>query len=274
MRLSLLSSIALAGCMGFTPVPAETLSWGTTNHGILYRGVELADSGPGFVRARPGESTRYGTPRLLSAIERAIVSVERRFPGTAPMRVGDVSSPGGGRHPRHGSHRSGRDVDVIFYMTDPAGRSIQGRGWLAYNRFGFAIEREEAAPTGDLYFFDEARNWHFVRTLLLDEEAAVQWIFCSRGTKARLLRYAIDHEPDPEAIARAAFVLHEPTGASPHDDHFHVRVLCTTRELAAGCYDRGLIWPWQRADMEKPDLPAGEPMNDERLLSELFAPND
>jgi penicillin-insensitive murein endopeptidase len=258
--------------MGFTPVPDEPLSWGTTNQGILYNGVPLPDQGPGFVRARPGEETRYGTRRMISAIERAVASVDRRFPGTAPMRVGDVGSPGGGRHPRHGSHRSGRDVDLIFYMTDPAGRSVQGRGWLAYNRFGYAIEREEAAPTNDLYFFDDARNWHLVRTLVLDDDAAVQWIFCSRGTKARLLRYAIDHEPDANAILRASYVLQEPTGAAPHDDHFHVRVLCETRELAGGCYERGLIWPWLRAEHEKPDLVYGQPLDDERLLSELFAP--
>lgn len=258
--------------MGFTPAPDETLSWGTTNDGVLYHGISLPDRGPGYERARPGESTRYGTSRLIGALERAVTEVGRRFPGTAPMRVGDLSSPGGGEHPRHGSHRTGRDMDVLFYMTDPAGRSITGRGWLAYNRFGYAVEREASRPTGDLFFFDDARNWHFVRTLLLDDEAAVQWIFVSRGVKSRLLRYAIEHETDDRAIARAAYVLHEPSGASPHDDHFHVRVLCTERELARGCYDRGLIWPWQRATREKPELPAGEPLDDAALLRELLDP--
>lgn len=236
---------------------------------MLHRGEALADRGPGFVRARPGEATRYGTPGLVAALERAAAEVERRFPGTAPIRIGDLSSPGGGRHHRHGSHRTGLDADVLFYMTDPSGRSFTGRGWLAYNRFGFAVEHEQADA---LFFFDDARNWHFARTLLLDEEVPVQWLFVSRGVKARLLRYAMAHEDDPRAIARAAYVLHQPADAAPHDDHFHVRVFCTPRELAHGCVNRGLVWPWLPIDTEKPAVVYGEPLDDAALVREITEP--
>lgn len=263
-------ALVLGGCIGFTPMPPEPLSFGSTSDGFLHRGVPLADRGEGFVRARPGESTRYGTPALLDALQRATAEIAQRFPGSAPMRVGDVSGPGGGRHPRHGSHRTGRDVDLLFFVTDPAGRSRMGRGWLAFNRFGYAVEREPGGPVGGLYFFDAPRNWWLVRTMLLDEQAAVQWIFVSRGVKARLLRHAIDHEDDPRAVLRAAYVLQEPTNASPHDDHFHVRVLCTPRELAHGCENRGPIWPWLRDEHEKAAV--GETLDDERLIRELLAP--
>lgn len=254
-------------------MPDEPLSFGVTSSGILHRGVPLADRGPGWVRARPGESTRYGTPALLSAIERATAEIAERFPGSAPMRIGDVSGPGGGRHSRHGSHRTGRDVDLLYFVTDPAGRSREGRGWLAFNRFGYAVERHAPAggtPSGGLFLFDDARNWWFVRTLLLDERSAVQWIFVSRGIKSRLLRHAVDHEEDPRALVRAAYVLQEPTNASPHDDHFHVRVLCTPRELAHGCENRGPVWPWLRDEYEK--APVGEVLDDETLVRELLRP--
>ncbi len=254
----------LGGCFGLVPLPNEPLSFGTTSAGILHRGVPLADRGEGWVRARPGESTRFGTPALLDAIERATGEIVQRFPGSAPMRIGDVSGPGGGRHPRHGSHRTGRDVDLLFFVTDPAGRSRMGRGWLAFNRFGYAVEREADGPTGGLFFFDDPRNWWFVRTLLLDEEAAVQWIFVSRGVKSRLLGHAIDHELDGRAILRAAYVLQEPSNASPHDDHFHVRVYCTPRELAHGCENRGPMWPWLRDAYEKAEV--GETLDDPRLV--------
>jgi penicillin-insensitive murein endopeptidase len=256
------------------PPPGGPYSFGTTNDGGIRDGVPLPDRGEGFVRARPGEVTRFGTPTLVAALERAAAEVMHHFPGSAPLRVGDLASPGGGRHPRHGSHRSGRDVDVLFYMTDPSGRSREGRGWLAYNRFGFAVEgeRPDGGPRGALFLFDAERNWHFVRTLLLDEEAAVQWLFVSRGVKARLLRYAIDHEPDPRVLARAAFVLHQPAHAAPHDDHFHVRVLCTPRELAHGCRQRGPIWPWLRAEREKPEVVAGDTLDDAALVNELLTP--
>jgi penicillin-insensitive murein DD-endopeptidase len=268
-----LLGLSAASCLGFVPAPLEPVSFGTTNQGVLFRGVPLPDSGPGYVRARPGEDTRFGTPDLIGVIERAVAEVERAFPGTAPVRVGDVGAPSGGRHPRHNSHRAGRDVDVLFYVTDASGRSLSGRGWLAYNRFGYAVEREDEGEGSEaLFFFDEARNWHFVRTLVMDEQAGVQWIFVSRGLRARLLRYAIENERDPDALIRAAYALQEPTGAAPHDDHFHVRILCPARSLAYGCWDRGPIWPWLRASMEKPEIPAGEPLDDAALVRELLDP--
>lgn len=264
----------LSGCFAFVPPPDGPYSFGTTNDGGIRHGVALPDRGEGFVRARPGEETRYGTPTLIAALERTAAEVARRFPGSAPLRIGDLASPGGGRHPRHGSHRSGRDADVLFYMTDPSGRSREGRGWLAYNRFGYAVEHErpDGGPAGALFLFDTERNWHFVRTLLLDEEAGVQWLFVSRGVKARLLRYGIDHETDPRVLARAAFVLHQPANAAPHDDHFHVRVLCTPRELAHDCRQRGPIWPWLRAEREKPEVVRGDTLDDDALVRELLTP--
>lgn len=269
-----LASVALGGCVGFVPMPDEPLAFGLSNSGILHRGVAMADRGEGYVRARPGESTRYGTPELVAALERALAEVSRRFPGTAPMRVGDLSGPSGGRHHRHGSHRTGLDADLIFYLTDPAGRSRQGRGWLAYNRFGYAVEHRApegvaGGPGGGLYFFDDARNWWLVRTLVLDDEAAVQWIFVSRGVKTRLLRHAMAHERDPRAIFRASYVLQEPSNASPHDDHFHVRIYCPPRALAHGCRNRGVIWPWLRHRFEKPPAIPGETLSDELLVREL-----
>ena len=266
-------ALGVLGCLGLTPTPDAPVSYGLTNAGVLLRGRPLPDQGEGYVRARPGEETRYGTPALLGALERAFASVAARFEGTAPMRVGDLSAPHGGRHHRHNSHRTGRDADVLFYVTDPSGRSRTGRGWLAYSRFGHAIEREreDGGPAGGLFFFDDARNWHFVRTLLLDEHAAVQWIFVSRGVKARLLRYAIDHERDPRPILRAASVLHQPINAHPHDDHFHVRVLCTPAERAWGCQERGPIWAWLREHEKDPDVP-GAPLDDEALVRAIVEP--
>lgn len=272
-QLTTVVALCATGCLGLTPAPDEPVSFGGTSHGLLCNGVALPDRGDGFVRARPGEATCYGTPRLVEVLGRAFAEVNHRFAGTAPMRVGDLASPHGGRHHRHGSHRSGRDADLLFYVTDPAGRSRVGRGWLAYNRFGFAVERseEEGGPAGGIFLFDDARNWHFVRTLLLDQVGAVQWIFVSRGVKARLLRWAAAHEPDPQVITRAAYVLHQPQRASPHDDHFHVRVLCTSHERAYGCRNGGPIWPWLR-DREKGEVVVGEPLHDEALLHAIVDP--
>jgi penicillin-insensitive murein endopeptidase len=259
------------GCYGTVPRPASgTLSIGTASSGFLVRGVAFPERGPGFVRARPGEGTRFGTPRLVDAILRALASVDEAFPGTVATRVGDLSSEHGGRHDRHRSHRTGRDVDVLFFVTDASGRSVQTEGWLAFSRFGHAF----AETSGRTYFFDDARNWHFVRALLLDPAAEVQWIFVSRGLKVRLLQYALTHESEPDALLRAAYVLQQPENAAPHDEHFHVRVFCTPEERASGCRDTGPRWPWLRPDVEEVAGHGGPGLDDATLLAALLDGDD
>lgn len=263
--------LALAGCAELGPRPPGAVSLGFTNRGVLLEGVELPDQGVGFVRARPGESTRFGTPTLVASLERAAAGVDRAFVDSAPLRVGDLSAPQGGRHGRHRSHRTGRDVDLIFYITDAEGASTRGRGWLAFDRFGVAREDPtRGARSSDVFFFDDARNWHLVRTLLLDDAARVQWIFCSRGVKARLLRYAAAHEPSREALFRAAWVLQQPSRGAPHHDHFHVRVACGAEQRALGCRDRGPIWPWLRPDAVKPAEAAPQGLSDDVLVRLLL----
>lgn len=260
------AAIGLGAC-GLTPKPARPTSLGRANDGRLVGGVPLPVRGPGFRQARPGERTRYGLPRVVAALTRAAEEVARRHPGTAPLRIGDLSYREGGRHPRHGSHRSGRDVDLVFYLTDAAGRSRRGRGWLGFDVHGVAADDRMGA--GALFFFDEARNWTLVRTLLSDDAGPVQWIFVANPIKARLLAYGRLHEPDRELLLRAAWVLHQPSSGNPHADHFHVRWLCTAEERALGCRDVGPIWPWLRKAHEKPARPPGQADDDQGLLRAL-----
>ncbi len=263
------------GCYAFVPPSGEPQSVGHPSSGFLRDPVSLPEEGVGYVRARPGESTRFGTPTLVNAIERAAAQVAAAYPGTAPLRVGDLSWPNGGRHPRHGSHRSGRDVDVIFYATDASGRSVRGRGWLAYGRHGVARETVATGaggPSNDLFFFDDARNWAIVRALLSDPEISVQWIFCSRGIKARLLEYAMALGEDPEVVFRASWVLHQPSRGNPHADHFHIRVGCTAEEQSLGCINTAPIWPWIRNDSEKPATAAE--LTDEMMLRAMVGEGD
>ncbi|MFO0715127.1 MAG: penicillin-insensitive murein endopeptidase [Sandaracinus sp.] len=263
-----LATLLLGGCLALRPVALgdRSLSVAGTSSGWLHRGARLADRGPHFERARPGEPTRGGVPRLVSALERASSDVEHAFPGGMPLRIGDLASPTGGRHSRHRSHRSGRDVDILYYLMSPTGVPVEPRGRVAFSRFGVAPDPE----TGEIVVFDDARNWQLVRSLLTDPSLEVQWIFCSRGVKSRLLRHALATEPDRALLARAAYVLAQPANAAPHDDHFHVRVLCTREETALGCRDVAPIWPWLRAARD-PDE-AADPYDDRHLLELLAAP--
>ncbi len=124
----LVIGVCVAGC-GLTPKPTEPSSIGSANRGWLAQGHALPARGLGFVRARVGDDTRFGTPVLVSALTRAAALVEQNAPGGAPLAIGDLSARDGGHHARHGSHRSGRDVDVLFYLVDASGYSVRGSGY-------------------------------------------------------------------------------------------------------------------------------------------------
>jgi len=265
-----------AGCLGESLAESGVASWGTPTQGrILGVGTSLPDRGPGFVRARPAEDTRYGTASLVAALTHAAAVVDAAYPGTVPVRIGDLSGPGGGRHARHRSHRSGRDADVLYYALDEAGRPTDGAGFFAFDRFGVARDARpaegRAAPARPgLRYLDVPRTWSFFRALLAEDDVPVQWIFCSAGVKAQILAHALANERDPALLIRASYVLREPSNGRPHDDHFHVRLACTARARASGCDDNGPVWPWIRTAHEKPEAQDGASLDDAALLHALL----
>lgn len=256
---------AICSCAS-KPLPAaQAISIGTSDRGYLHHAVSLPDRGEGYQRLRRGEETRYGTATLIEAIERAAKAVAETFPGGYPLRVGDLSSRRGGAHRRHLSHRAGRDADLVFFARDAGGMAAPGGGWLQFDHYGVAILKNRA------FSFDEARNWHLVRTLLMDPQARLKWIFCSDDIKARLLRYAARHEPSSQAVFRATWVLHQPGRGDPHDDHFHVRVGCGAAERTLGCQEQPPFWPWLSDPASKEEDMAQVAASDPELAGWLFA---
>ncbi len=231
-----ITALITAGC-GVSSGASRTVSYGSPHRGVLLHAARLPDRGEGFVRLRPRSKERYGTPSLVRAVQSASALVAEQLPGGPPLRVGDLSSRRGGPQPRHVSHQTGRDAD-LFYYHRASDRGAELRSAPQFDRYGLAFVRGRAAV------FDDARNWHLVRSLLLDAQARVQWIFCSNSIKGRLLRYASRHERSARAIARAAWVLHEPPRVDAHADHFHVRVACSAEERALGCVDGRPRWSW------------------------------
>ena len=93
---------------------AEGRSIGAPNAGSLEGGRCIGAEGPGFVHF--GDSG-CGTVELVTLLTFCLLEVQKEHPGTPPVVVGSLSSPGGGRLRPHKSHRSGRDVDIGFYAT-------------------------------------------------------------------------------------------------------------------------------------------------------------
>lgn len=225
-----------------TPTPlAPGLSGtvGVPHNGVLTEPEELPQAGVGYRRFRPHSPVYFALPRLVRAIKRAAEVVETEMPGGAPLVVGDLSAETGGKIPRHNSHRTGRDVDFLFYVTTPSGMSRPNPGFFSLDADGFV-----RFPDGSYGLLDVRRQWLFFRTLLSDPEIDIQFLFMSRDLEARLMQYAMAKETDLELLWHAQTVMLQPGDSLPHADHVHMRIACRPAEAVQGCTGGGPHWPW------------------------------
>lgn len=243
------------GCAPAVP-SGHSVSIGGPSRGYIRGAIPLPPVGPGYRLVRDPAAS-YGTARMVAFLQRVAKRVlDQAGPGPA-VRIGDLSTEGGGRIEGHGSHRAGRDADLLYFARDASGR-LADIGAMRFDRFG------KGDLDGGRYTFDTRRNWALVRAMLTDPDAEVQWIFCSHGIKVLLLEEALAQGEDIEIVRRAAWVLHRPTNARPHDDHLHVRIYCSAEERALGCLDGAPDWDW-RPDHGAP--PVSEPTDPEILAA-------
>jgi penicillin-insensitive murein DD-endopeptidase len=245
--------------------PNASGSIGRPNHGLLLDAAELPRSGPGFSWFRE-QGHHYGLERLVRAIRSVAADVERARPGGSPLLIGDLSSSRGGRLPGHASHRTGRDVDFLFYTLTLEGEPIASPGFVKFGPDGLSRLPDERG--GIKYVrFDVAREWLLVKALLMSEDANIQWLFISEPLEALLIEYALAMGEKAEIVWRAETVLLQPRDSLPHDDHIHARTACLPEETVAGCEGGGPYWPWL------PKIPTGvPPENDDGLISALLDP--
>ena len=253
--------LALGGCFSApTPLaPGLAGSVGMPNSGVQTGAVELPERGSGFARYRPKGQHHWGRPRLVNAITRIAAEVEAELPGGV-LVIGDLGAQRGGQIPGHASHRSGRDVDLLFYALTPAGAPIPSPGFVRYEADGLAIVQ----GTDDYVRLDVAREWLLVKKLVTDAEIGVQFLFISRPLEALLMDYARARGEPLELQYRVQTVMLQPGDSLPHDDHLHLRIACSPEEVQAGCSGGGPYWEWL------PALPKGQDLN-QALLEEIAA---
>jgi penicillin-insensitive murein endopeptidase len=237
------SSLALitTGCFGsITPLaPGLSGSVGLPANGILTDATELPKSGPGFVRYRIYGDRNYGTPNLVNAIRQAALRVQQDAGPCPPLVVGDLSSRFGGKISRHASHRSGRDVDLLFYTTTLGQTPVTAPGFVHFGSDSLA-----RLPDGRFVALDIRRQWFLTRAFLTNPNVEILWMFVSRDVEAYLINYALSIGEPPELLLKAARVLHQPRDSASHDDHLHLRIACSQEERVAGCESGGPTWPW------------------------------
>jgi penicillin-insensitive murein endopeptidase len=222
---------------------SRSTSAGAPADGKLLGGVALPKRGPGFLHnpKRPHDA-RYGTVELVQAIVKAAAAVTRELPGI-PLVVNDISLPEGGPIAQHGSHQSGRDADILFYVLDRDGAPLQSVG-VPLDPEGAGWDfKELSVPEDDIAVrLDAPRTWRFMQGLLEAGGDHVQRIFIVEHLRTQLLVEA-ERAGAPLALrARFADVTCQP--GTPHDDHMHVRFFCSPEDIARGCYDKPPIYPW------------------------------
>jgi len=197
-----LTDAELARRVESDPSSLGSLSIGTPSSGILLNPVALT-SGPGWDIVYP--EAAWATAETVAFVEAAVAKVREIFPDTGPLFIGDVSLPGGGRLKRHETHHLGRDVDFGFYY-------LGGKGaWFA---------------PGTAANLDLARNWAFVRALLLWTD--VETILLDHRLQRLLYDHALKLGEDRDWLDR----IFEFRGRSRnplvrhyvgHRTHYHVR---------------------------------------------------
>ncbi|HEX6766548.1 MAG TPA: penicillin-insensitive murein endopeptidase [Polyangiaceae bacterium] len=235
-------ALASAGCISapspLTPGLAGTV--GAPHAGVQTDGAELPIEGSGFVRYRPKGPNHFGRSRLVKALEAVGKQMAKDDPAGPPLVIGDLSAKNGGKIQGHQSHRTGRDVDLLFYYVTPRGARVTAPGFIHVEPDGLAL----VPDTGELLRFDVEHEWRLVRALLSSPDIGVQFLFVSRTVEALLVDYALSRGEPLELVLHAESVMLEPGDSMPHDDHVHLRIACTPEEALAGCLGGGPHWEW------------------------------
>lgn len=163
-------------------------------------------------------SHSWGLPDLVRLLQRASAKIARKHKNSV-LLVGDLSGRTGGFIERHGSHQSGRDADVGFFVMNSKGKQVNVRHFVAFEGNGKGRELPWA-------MFDDVRNWDLVEALLTDDKATVRYLFVAPALKTRLLAQAARKHATKELIARAGAAMLASQESDVHDEHLHVRIAC------------------------------------------------
>ncbi len=191
-------------------LPGSGFSVGTPGRGRLINGVQLPENKELYKRRKPENS--WGSSHAVENLQKAIALFRQDTGFDRELVICDMSRKGGGRFSPHGSHRSGRDVDIRLPLR-------------------------KGLPTGTIPKLisqvDWDATWALIRALIATGE--VQYIFLSRNRQRELHRAAERAGADPQLLSkviqfpgrtRTTIVRH----SRGHIKHIHVRFKCGPSE--------------------------------------------
>jgi penicillin-insensitive murein DD-endopeptidase len=191
-----------------TPSEATTRSIGFYARGCLAGGIALPVNGPDWQVMRLSRNRNWGTPQLISFLERFARTVTRvsHWPG---ILVGDMSQPRGGPMlTGHASHQIGLDVDIWLKPMPPYTLSREQREEMMSTN----VVRSDRLDVDPRYWTAD----HVAVIKAAAEDPEVQRIFVNPAIKKALCREA---GPDRAWLNKVRPFY-------GHDYHFHVRLVC------------------------------------------------
>lgn len=213
-----------------------SFSFGNTSDGALFNSALLPTESEAHAilaehRERP---SHYGTEELVNLLLDAAQRAHTADPALR-LYVGNLSLVDGGDSPWSRSHNNGRDADLAFQYVDAAGNPWEPPTLAYVDRRGNARDYEGVR-------FDPVRTWTVVEALITSDQAQLQWLFIYDPLRTMLLDHARAIGADPDVIARAEVLLHQPSDSARHDDHLHVRIYCSLEDRLEGCLNWGPEW--------------------------------
>jgi penicillin-insensitive murein endopeptidase len=187
------------------------------------------------------------------------------------LTVNDISLEKGGPIAQHGSHESGRDADILYYVLDAHGAPLPSVG-VPIEPDGTGVDYNVLSDgTDDIHLrLDAPRTWRFVVELMGRLGDELQRIFMVEHVRGMLLAQAAREHTAKALVARFEDLTCQPP--TPHDDHMHVRVYCSPEDLGHGCLDTAPTYPSRIAALAALGLkPVLERVADRRERSEAVA---
>jgi|GEM_PF-525241 len=222
---------------GESKTPSRSI--GSVTHGWLVNARRIPQPHPHLqsLAVQYGRGLNYTSDEMYELIAHAGAHVAKKFPGTV-LPLGNFSAHGGGDIPYSFSHNSGRDADLGFFVLGEDGEPATPESLVALDANGRAEVVDSRGFTHQ-YTFDAPRNWALVEGLIQADSATLQYIFISNPLKRLLLNEARKQGAKRDLIQKASVLLHQPGGALPHDNHFHLRIYCSETDAVSGCIDVG-----------------------------------
>ncbi len=193
-------------------------SVGLPSRGQLRGAVPMLD-GPGrILKHTPWKG--WATAETVAIMDKALSAWSERGSDAKPVQpvlVGNMSAREGGRLKPHGSHQSGRDVDLSYIQKGPDTADLNWREMNAQN-------------------LDAGETWRLLETLVAT--GAVEHIFIDTQLQKLLHDYAVEQKLISKRDLATWLEYPRPPGSVDtvvqhvrgHVDHIHVRFACPSSQ--------------------------------------------